>query len=320
MENPMVIDCEFLSRPRSACAFLLKSSKQEYLFVETNTNSAVPLLLERLRVENIAVEQIKYVIVTHIHLDHSGGAGALMQHLPHATLLCHPNAERHLVNPAKLIQSAKQVWGEELYTQLYGEILPISKARIQTMQDGERLTWGDHYLEFFHTRGHANHHFCVYDLWTNGVFTGDAFGALYPDLQLFPDPNRMHIHPITTPTEFDATEAKQSIARILSFTPEKLYLTHFGVLMGMAKIDQAAKQLVGQLNYCRQLQGFVSELATGEEMAFMCEAMLRKYYERLIQGHTNPKLAWEILDGEVRLNAQGITHAAIKLKFPDGFL
>lgn len=315
--NPLVIDCEFALRPRSACAYLLRNELGECAFVETNTNLAVPLLLAALQRERIAVQSVKYVIITHVHLDHAGGVGTLMQHLPNATVLCHPKAQKHIVNPAKLVESARVVWGEEIFTKLYGEIIPTPQYRVRVMQDGEKLDWGkqSHYLEFFHTRGHANHHFCVYDSATRGVFTGDAFGAMYPDLQHFFTKNRtMHIHPITTPTEFDATEAKRSIQMILAYKPKFLYLTHFGVLPE-EQIDEAAKQLVEHLNYCKNLIAFVSELSTDEEMAFVCEAMLRKHFEKLIKGHTNPKLAWEILDNEVRLNAQGLLHAALKLKY-----
>ena len=178
--------------------------KDQAAFVDTNTTHSVPLLIEKLRTLGLSPEAVSYLIITHVHLDHAGGASALLKLCPNATLLAHPKAARHMIDPSKLVTSAKKVYGEAQFDQLYGAIDSIPKERVQVIEDGEVIAFGTRTFQFFYTRGHANHHFCIWDSASNGVFTGDSFGLAYPALQK----RGLFIFPSTSPTDFDPDEAR----------------------------------------------------------------------------------------------------------------
>jgi glyoxylase-like metal-dependent hydrolase (beta-lactamase superfamily II) len=150
--------------------------------------------------KQLAPEQVRYVIPTHVHLDHAGGAGSMMAAFPNAELLIHPRGARHMIDPERLIASAMEVYGEPKFRHLYGEILPIDPQRVVEMEDGESVNLGGRLLEFRHTRGHANHHFCVWDKTSRGWFSGDMFGISYPWCRF---PRGDYVFPATTPTQFD---------------------------------------------------------------------------------------------------------------------
>ena len=229
MSDIRTIDCDYMRREGFAAAYLMREGERA-AFVETNTNHALPKLLSALEAEGLDPEAVEYVIITHVHLDHAGGASALMQACPNATLLAHPRAAPHVIDPAKLVKSAKAVYGEREFSEMYGDIRPVPEARVRSMADGETLAFGERTLTFLHTRGHANHHFCVLDTGSNGIFTGDSFGLVYPGLQQ----GGLFAIPSTSPTDFDAAAAKQSLDRILDtgaiapFSPTSASSASFG--------------------------------------------------------------------------------------------
>ena len=173
------IDCHYLDRPEFAAAYLVADG-DEAAFIDNNTNHALPRLLAALADTGLAPEQVRYLIITHVHLDHAGGTSALAGACPNATVLAHPRAFRHVTEPKKLVDSAKSVYGDDEFRRLYGEIQALPAERVRVMEDGERVSLGQRKLEFLHTRGHANHHFCIADSGSGSVFTGDAFGLIYP--------------------------------------------------------------------------------------------------------------------------------------------
>ena len=185
----------------------------------------MPLLLQKLEAEGLSPEQVDYAIVTHIHLDHSGGSSALLEACPNAKLLCHPKAARHLIDPSRLVASSQAVYGEEQFAELYGEIRPIPEERVRIMEDDSVVQWGSRSFRFLHTRGHADHHFVIHDSGSEGVFTGDSFGIAYPILQ---KPDTPFLFPSTSPTQFHAEEARKSVRRIRDCGAARLFLTHFG--------------------------------------------------------------------------------------------
>lgn len=193
-------------------------------FVDTGTNSSVPMLLDSLRHFAIDPGDVDYVFLTHVHLDHAGGAGQLMQSLPNATAVLHPRGARHMIDPAKLIAGAISVYGEEAHFDMYGDLVPIPEDRIVIADDDDRFTLGGRELQAFHTEGHARHHYCLDDPASRGVFTGDSFGISYRELDTV---NGAFIYPTTTPVHFDPVEAHKAIDRILGRDPERLYLTHY---------------------------------------------------------------------------------------------
>jgi glyoxylase-like metal-dependent hydrolase (beta-lactamase superfamily II) len=216
------IDCAY-HRPQVASAYLLEDHG-EVAFIETNTTHAVPLLLAALARSGRSPADVRHVIVTHAHLDHAGGAAALLAACPQATLLCHPRAARHLIEPQRLVASSTQVYGAEVFAQLYGTVAPVPEARVRTLEDGASVALGGRTLRFLHTLGHARHHFVVHDELEGTVFTGDAFGLAYPFLQRA----GRFAFPSTSPTDFDGPEALKSVDRILALRPSSVCLTHFG--------------------------------------------------------------------------------------------
>ena len=302
------IDCDYLGEGFAA-AYLVREGDRA-AFVETNTTHAVPKLLAALEAEGLQPEAVDWVIITHVHLDHAGGASALMEACPNATLLAHPRAARHAIDPSKLVASAKQVYGEETFASLYGEIRPIDEGRVRTMEDGETLRWGARTLTFLHTRGHANHHFCVLDSKTNAIFTGDAFGLVYPRLQH----HGLFAIPSTSPTDFDAPAAKASLDRIVATGADRAYLTHFG---GHEQLDGIAGQLHRQLDVYGGIvaQALADEIDEDALDAF-CEARVRALFDQLLETHglADDGGAREILKTDMELNAQGVAFAVKKAR------
>ncbi|MBT8117392.1 MAG: MBL fold metallo-hydrolase, partial [Gammaproteobacteria bacterium] len=217
------LDADYV-RPGLACLYLLQEG-DEYAVIETGTSHSAGRLFSLLAERGIDHDQVRYVIPTHVHLDHAGGAGVMMAAFEHATLLIHPRGARHMVEPQRLVDSAKAVYGEERFRSLYGEIVPVPADRVREMGDGDAVTLAGRRLEFRHTRGHANHHFCVWDEATRGWFTGDMFGVCYPWWRFVSDD---FVLPATTPTQFDPETYPVSLQLLGSYSPRYLYLTHHG--------------------------------------------------------------------------------------------
>jgi glyoxylase-like metal-dependent hydrolase (beta-lactamase superfamily II) len=312
MPDVTTIDTHYLDVPRTTAAYLLREGDRA-AFVETNTNRAVPRLLEALAEEGLAPEQVEYVIITHVHLDHAGGAAALMARCPNATLLAHPRAARHAVDPSKLVKSAQQVYGEARFAALYGTIAPIPEARVRTLADGETLGWGERTLTFLHTRGHANHHFCVLDSATNAIFTGDSFGLIYPDLQT----RGLFAIPSTSPTDFDAAAAKASLDRIVATGAARAYPTHFG---GHEDLEAIAAQLHPQLDAYGALVEEAFASIPDEALDAHCRARVAALFDRLLaeRGLDGDPAVRRQLALDEDLNAQGVAFAVRKRRFEEG--
>jgi glyoxylase-like metal-dependent hydrolase (beta-lactamase superfamily II) len=193
----------------------------------------VPLILAALAELGIERDAVDFLFLTHVHLDHAGGAGALMQALPRATAVVHPRGAPHMADPSILIDATRAVYGDELYSQLYGEILPIARERMAIAQDGQRFDFGGRVFESLHTPGHALHHQAFVDYGATCVFTGDTFGVSYREFDTAAGP---WIMPTTTPTQFDPAQLKASIVRIMQFRPRRIYLTHYSEVGECARL------------------------------------------------------------------------------------
>jgi glyoxylase-like metal-dependent hydrolase (beta-lactamase superfamily II) len=194
-------------------------------FVDCGTNHAVPRLLAALEALGLPREAVDHVIPTHVHLDHAGGAGLLMQELPQATLWVHPRGVRHMVDPSALYAGALAVYGAQEMERSYGRLLPIPATRVQATHDGQTLMLADRPLRFADTPGHARHHHCIWDEVTRGWFTGDTFGLSYREFDSARGP---WIVPTTTPVQFEPEALQTSVRRLLAETPDCVYLTHYG--------------------------------------------------------------------------------------------
>lgn len=224
------IETHYLHQEGIASCYLIEDNG-ELAFVETNTNYAVPYLLGAVEKLGFTPEQVKYVILTHIHLDHAGGTGLLMSKLPHAELLVHPRGRKHMINPEKLIEGVKAVYGEKKYKELYGDILPIPKQRVRAVDNAETLMLGERELEFTDSPGHAKHHMFVFDKLTKSVFSGDSFGIGYP---CFAFENFRLYFPSTSPVQFEPDRSLETYQKITDLNPSRVLLTHYGSIEDIA--------------------------------------------------------------------------------------
>jgi glyoxylase-like metal-dependent hydrolase (beta-lactamase superfamily II) len=225
------VDTEYV-RPQMDASHVVAAGGRAAI-VDTGPNTAVPLILAALDELGLAPETVDYLFLTHVHLDHAGGAGALMRALPNATAIVHPRGAPHMIDPSKLIAGTRAVYGDELYSQLYGEILPIATERLKIAQDGARFDLAGRSFECVHTPGHALHHLAVVDHGAEGIFTGDTFGLSYRE---FDTMRGAWIMPTTTPTQFDPGQLKASIIRLMQFRPRRLYLTHYSEVGECARL------------------------------------------------------------------------------------
>ncbi len=227
------IDAEYVASGVAASHLVVDGG--EAALVDVGTNHSVPVILAALKQKGIAPEQVRYVCVTHIHLDHAGGAGRIMRELPQATLVTHPRAERHMVDPSKLYQGALAVYGEEAMARLYGELEAVPQTRVQSVNDGDTLALGDREWVFLDTPGHAYHHYSIHDPQHARVFSGDTFGLSYRALDT---DKGVFIFPSTTPVHFDPEAAHQSIERLMALQPEAIHLAHFGEVRELARLAE----------------------------------------------------------------------------------
>ena len=214
-------------RDRYDAAYLVAEGGRA-AFIDTGTAFAVPRLLAALDALRLPRAAVDWVIATHVHLDHAGGVGQLMQALPDARLVVHPRGARHMVDPAALWQGALGVYGAQQMARDYGELLPVDAQRVHATTDGETLHLAGRPLVFAHTPGHALHHHCVWDARSKGWFTGDNFGMAYPEFNVA---GRAFMFPTTTPVQFDPEAMRASFARLLATAPRQMFLTHYSVVV-----------------------------------------------------------------------------------------
>ncbi len=216
------IDAEYY-RPGLAAIHLIVEGSTAAL-VDTGTFFSVPGVMEILGQKNISPENISYLFLTHIHLDHAGGAGEFMCRFPNAKLVVHPRAVRHMVDPSRLIKSTMAVYGEENFRRMYGEIRPVDASRIIEATDKFYIKMNGRTLLFIDTPGHARHHFCIFDETSRSFFTGDTFGVSYREFDV---DGMEFVFPTTTPVQFDPFAAHHSLDRIMSYDPQYAFLTHY---------------------------------------------------------------------------------------------
>jgi len=221
-----------------ACCYLMIQNGRAAL-IDTGTAHTVPHIIKTLQQKYLSVEDVEYIIPTHVHLDHAGGAGLLMSKMPNAKLIIHPRGAQHMIDPSRLVAGTIAVYGEEKFKQYYGQIIPIDEQRIITAKDEDEIKLANRSLKFIHTSGHARHHFCIYDEKSNGFFTGDTFGLSYKELD---NEDGAFILPTTTPVQFEPDAWQTSITKLLDNHPEAMYLTHFGRVTEIKRLSAQLRQ------------------------------------------------------------------------------
>jgi len=201
--------------------------------IDCGTSKSVPAILEALQTLAVPPPAVDWLLLTHVHLDHAGGAGQLIEALPNARVVVHPRGAPHLVDPRKLIEASIAVYGREAYDSLYGEILPLDAARVVAATDGEVFSLAGRRFEVLHTPGHALHHQTYLDHGLNAVFTGDTFGLAYEALKVA---GRPFVVPTTSPSQFDPQQLTDSIARILARKPSAAFLTHYSRITDLERV------------------------------------------------------------------------------------
>ena len=294
-----LIDSEYYSKDFAAI-YLLKQ-KNKVIIIETGTNYSVPYVKEALSQIGLSFSDVSYVIPTHVHLDHAGGAGLLMMQCQNAALVVHPRGARHLIDPSKLVAGAKAVYGENKFKEYYGEIIPIDANRVIEAGDNFILDFDGRELRFIDTPGHARHHFCIWDKATKSMFTGDTFGISYRDLD---HQDELYILPSTSPVQFDPEALIQSINRIMEFKPERVCLTHFSAIKPTKK---ATNKLIESIHFVSNLAIKYADKNDSESIIY--KKMMDYFLEGLNEiGFQNNDYAKDRLSLDVLINTQGLIY------------
>jgi glyoxylase-like metal-dependent hydrolase (beta-lactamase superfamily II) len=286
-------------RPRFDASHLVVENGRA-AFVDVGTGHSVPVLLAALEAKGLPPEAVDFVIVTHVHLDHAGGAGEMMRRLPAARLVVHPRGARHMIDPTKLWAGASAVFGEEFVRKSYGTPVPVDPSRVVEAGDGFTLELGRRPLRFLDTPGHARHHFCVWDEASRSMFTGDTFGLSYPELS---SPRGRFVLPTTTPVQFEPDALVASIDRLVAHDPAAMLLTHYSRVVEIGRMADDLRRQVGEL----------VALGRAEDGKPDRAARLRRGVEELflqwVADHGTPlapDTVRELLAVDVELNSQGL--------------
>lgn len=294
----IAVDTGF-QRPHFDAAYLIVEQGRA-AFVDCGTQHSVPRMLAALAAQGLEPDAVDWLMLTHVHLDHAGGAGALMQQLPNARLVVHPRGAPHMLDPARLIAGATVVYGEEEMTRSYGEVIATPAERVRVVGDGEVIELAGRPLVCVDTPGHARHHLCIWDERSRGWFAGDTFGVSYRELDVG---GAAFVIPTTTPVQFEPQPLKASIATLLARHPESIYLTHYG------RVGEAARlgaDLVTQID----AMVAIARSCDGETAR---HRMLVERLTALFLGHArmhgvphNEGEILAVLEMDIELNARGL--------------
>ena len=290
-------------RPGMAACYLI-GGDGHYAFVESGTSLSVPHLLDALAQLGVARTAVDYVMPTHVHLDHAGGAGALLRELPNARLVIHPRGARHMIDPSQLIAGATAVYGAETMLATYGEIVAVPESRVivaEVAADRDfSLALGRRELLFIDAPGHARHHYAIWDAASRGWFSGDVFGLRYRE---FEADGRDYLIPTTSPVQFDPVAWEATLGRMLAKTPAHVYLTHY------SRID-AVQALARELrDGLAAYQRIAIALAQAPDRHARLYAALMDHHLDQLRARKHPlpeSRARELLDMDVEINAQGL--------------
>lgn len=294
-----VIDSGYFSKDFAAI-YLLRQGN-EVAIIETGNKYSATNVQKALEMDGLSFSDVSYIIPTHVHLDHAGGAGELMNRCQNAQLIVHPRGARHMIDPSKLIAGAIAVYGEANYKKLYGEIIPIDSSRVIEADDNFILDFEGRELKFIDTPGHARHHFCIWDEITGSMFTGDTFGVSYRE---FDKGNEVYIFPSTSPVQFDPEALIKSIEKLITYRPKRVCLTHFSAIEPTNKV---VDQLIDGIHFVSSL---AKEYASHREAEEIIEDEMMSYFLKGIKkvGNDDLEFCRDRLKLDVEINTQGLIY------------
>jgi len=293
------IDTGYGDRPRFCAAYLLVQDGRA-AFIDCGSNDSVPRMLAALEAQGLARDAVDWLILTHVHLDHAGGAGALMRELRNARLVVHPRGAPHMVDPSKLVAGATAVYGEAAFARHYGTLLPVPSERVVEATDGHVVELAGRPLLCVDTPGHARHHIAVWDAASRGWFSGDIFGLSYRE---FDTAQGAFIVPTTSPVQFDPGEMLASLRRMLAAEPAAVYLTHYGRVDEVQRLGaDLLEQVDAMVALARECDGDPARHAR------LVAALTALYVERARRhGVADAQVRVpELLAMDIELNAQGL--------------
>jgi glyoxylase-like metal-dependent hydrolase (beta-lactamase superfamily II) len=291
-----------LNRPGHTACYLLHDAG-ELALIDTGTSNNIPALLRTLRSLGFSASQVRWILPTHVHLDHAGGAGALLAACDNATLATHHRGLPHMIDPQRLEQSAVAVYGKEFFSRSFGAVIPAEEERCQALHDNDRIPLGRHELLFIDTPGHANHHGCFFHEPKGNLYTGDTFGLHYGALD---HDGKAWLMATTTPVAFDPELWLDSLDKMMALKPKRACLTHFGPLEDPARWQPLLRESI-QDHVDIALE---EEQEHGEEgrQQRLATALMEKALSRL-RLH-NPDLdralAGSLLQDDIQLNSLGL--------------
>ena len=293
------VDSVYDRRLQTAIHLLVEQGRAAV--IDTGTAHAVPHVMAALAAQGVAPEQVDYVILTHVHLDHAGAAGQLMARFPNARLTVHPRGARHMVDPSRLLAATVAIYGAEETRRIYGEVLPVPAARMVETGEGARLALAGRELLFLDAPGHARHHVVVRDGKTGHFFAGDTFGLSYRELDR---DGRQFSFPTTSPSQFDPAALHLSIDRMLSYGPAALYVTHFGRLTNPSVLAADLHRLID----AHAALGERHRHAGAERKRLLMEGVRSLVLDESTRQkwHLPREEVLEIFALDIELNAQGI--------------
>lgn len=295
-----VIDTGFV-RPRLDAAYLVVE-KGRGAFIDCGVNHSVPRLLAALAQAGLAPADVDWLILTHVHLDHAGGAGALLRQLPHARLVVHPRGARHMIDPSRLWAGATAVYGEAEMQRSYGRLVPVPAERVVQAPDGHEVDLAGRRLVCLDTPGHARHHNAIFDPASGWVFSGDTFGVSYREFDSVQGP---FIVPATSPSEFDPPALHRSIDRLVALQPSAVCPTHYGPLL---PVERLAADLHEQIDAMVDIGRAAAALPANERHARLRAELSALYTGRALRhgwtGGVAAAAEWLAID--IELNAQGL--------------
>ncbi len=260
-----LIDTMALGLREFVAAYLLVDEK--IALIDTGYASSLNVILSDIRRIGLEPSGLDYIVVTHVHLDHAGAAGSLVKKATNVKVLAHPKSVKHLINPARLVSSVEEVYGQ-IAAASFGKTEPIPPERISGVEDGVCIPLGNMRLRFVHTQGHAPHHLCVYEETNALLFTGDSVSGTYPDFPVFVPPS--------VPPSFDFLGSVNDLRRLMELEPRLLMTSHFGVRQASRSI---LEKEIFLLNWWRDLISFEKEKGGDVESITdtACEALAKRF-------------------------------------------